>query len=73
MNLRHTTKTLCPPSTETAVKVLCRIRAQAVPAIVTDTLSFALGLCDFFLELRGSGVDELELCELGVEDADDLG
>jgi hypothetical protein len=70
--LRRTAKTLRPAATETPVKVFGGISAQAVPAIGTDALCFLLGLGDLVLQLRGTRVDELELGELGVEDADNL-
>jgi hypothetical protein len=71
-NLRHTTKSLRPASTEATHEVIRRISTKTVPAIRTDTLGLFLGLSDFLFELGGTGVDELELGELGVEDADDL-
>jgi hypothetical protein len=71
-NLRHTTKSLSPASTEAAHEVIRRISTKTVPAIRTDTLSLLLGLCDFLFELGGAGVDELELGKLGVEDADNF-
>jgi hypothetical protein len=70
--LRHATKALRPAATEAPVKVLGGICAQTVPAIGTDALSFLLGLGDLVLQLRGTRVDELELRQLGVEDANDL-
>jgi hypothetical protein len=70
--LRCTAKALRPAATETPVKVFGGICAQAVPAIGTDALCFLLGLGDLVLQLRGTRVDELELGELGVEDANNL-
>jgi hypothetical protein len=70
--LRNTTEALRPASTEAAHEVIRRISTESVPAICADALGFLLSLGDFLFELGGAGVDELELGELGVEDADDL-
>ena len=66
------TITLDPVAAEAPVKVVCWICAQAIPAVCADRSALLVGLVDFVLQLRGAGVDELELRELRVEDADDL-
>jgi hypothetical protein len=71
-HLRVTAVTLRPVAAEAPVEIFGRIRAQSVPAICTDNAAFLLRLADLLLQLRGTGIDELELRELGVEDADDL-
>ena len=71
-HLRMTTVTLRPVAAEAPVEVLGWVCAQAVPAVRTDDAAFLLRLADLLLQLRGTGVDELELRELSVEDADDL-
>ena len=70
--LRVTAVALRPVAAEAPVEVLGWICAQAIPAICTNNAAFLLCLADLLLQLRGTGVDELELRELGVEDADDL-
>lgn len=67
-----TTIPLHPVTTETPVEVICRVCTQAVPAVGADSAALFLRLGNLLLQLRGAGVDELELRELGVEDADDL-
>lgn len=60
-----------PP--KTPIKVIRRIGAQSVPAIsAADSAALLLRLVDLVLQLGGARVDELELRELCVEDADDL-
>jgi hypothetical protein len=71
-SLRNTTKPLRPSTAEAPVEVLRRVRAKSLPAIGTSAVRLLLRLGDLFLKLRGAGVDELELRELGVEDANDL-
>lgn len=68
-----TTISLHPVSTHASVEVVCGICAQTVPAIGADGAGLLLRLVDLILQLRGARVDELELRELSVEDAHDLG
>lgn len=58
--------------TETPIKVVRRVGAEAIPATGAHCAAFLLRLVDFILQLRGARVNELELRELSVEDADDL-
>jgi hypothetical protein len=70
--LRHTAKALRPSTTVAPVKVLGGVRTKSLPATRTRAVRLLLRLVDLLLELRSARVDELELRELGVEDADDL-
>lgn len=63
---------LHPVAAEAPVEVICRICAQTIPTIGTDSATLLLCLVDLLLQLRGTGVNELELRELAVEDTDDL-
>lgn len=71
-SLRMTTVPLHRVSAEAPVEVIRRVCAEAVPAVGADSAGLFLRLVDLVLQLRGAGVNELELGELGVEDADDL-
>lgn len=70
---RNTTKPIRPSTPKTPIKICTRIRAQAIPAIRANMLRVLLRLSNLRLQLRCAGVDELELGELRVEDADDFG
>lgn len=64
---------LNPIATEAPVEVICRVCTQTIPSVGANSTALLLRLVDLLLQLRSAGVDELELRELGVEDADDLG
>lgn len=67
-----TTVPLDPIAAEAPVKIIRRIGTQSIPAVGANSTALLLCLVDLLLQLRGAGVNELKLRELGVEDANNL-